>query len=119
MKRLERLEEMKEQKARYAGSGINQTFGQAYFSARENDNELLDFGGALWENELDEIAENLRTFEIKDFTISSTYSGIAEILAAFEARGFKMTGLTEVNASYNDFMTNKPKRIHAFRMQEI
>ena len=37
-------------------------------------------------------------------------------LAAFDKHGFKMAGITEVNANYTDWQTNKRARIPAIRM---
>ena len=116
MKRIETLEQLREANARYADTNINQTFGQAYFSAQRNGNDLLDFHEAIWENDIDQILENCREFGITEFTISSTYSGLIETLAEFDKKGCKMMGLTEVKSPYTDFMTNDYKRIPAFRM---
>lgn len=118
MKRIEFLEQMREQEKKYSETNINQTFGHAYFAARRNENNLLDFNEVIWEKEIDQITENLAEFEIREFTISSTYSGLIEIIAEFDKRGFKVAGITEVNASYTDFMSGEPKIIPAFRMQK-
>ena len=67
-------------------------------------------------HDIAEIAETLRENGIKEFTISSTFSGLIETLAAFEKEGIKMAGLTEVNAGYTDFMTGEKARIPAIRM---
>ncbi len=118
MKRIEFLEEMREQEKKYSETQVNQTFGQAYFSARRNENNLLDFNDAIWEQDIDQITENLAEFEIREFTISSTYSGLIEIIAELDKRGWKIAGITEVNASYTDFMSGEHKIIPAFRMQK-
>ncbi len=116
MKRIEVLEQMKEQEKRYSETQVNQTFGQAYFAARRNENNLIDFNGAIWDYDIEPIIENCREFGIREFTISSTFSGIIETIAEFEKRGCRLAGLTEVNASYTDFMSGEHKIIPAFRM---
>ncbi len=117
MKRLETLEQMREAGAKYKDTNINQTFGQAYFSAREHENDLLDFHEVIWESDIDQIIANLDEFGITEFTISSTYSSLIETIAEFDKKGWKVTGLTEVNAPFTDFMTGGLKKIPAFKMQ--
>ena len=117
MKKIEFLEQMKEQGTYYKDTDINQTFGQAYFSAQRTGNELLDFNEVIWENDIDQILENCRRFGITEFTVSSTYSGMIETIAELDKKGCKLAGLTEVKAPYTDFMTNEPKIVPAFRMQ--
>ncbi len=118
MKRIEFLEQMREQEKKYSDTHINMTFGQAYFAARRNENNLIDFSEAIWEQDIDQITENLAEFEIREFTISSTFSGVITIIAEFDKRGWKIAGITEVNASYTDFMSGEHKIIPAFRMQK-
>ena len=118
MKRIEFLEQMREQEKKYSETQVNMTFGQAYFAARRNDNNLLDFNEVIWEKDIDQITENLAEFGIREFTISSTYSGMIETIAEFDKRGWKIAGITEVNASYTDFMSGEHKIIPAFRMQQ-
>ena len=65
---------------------------------------------------IDAIAECLQENDITEFTISSTFSSLIPTLAAFDKHGFKMAGITEVNANYTDWQTNKRARIPAIRM---
>ncbi len=117
MKRIEALEELRDKEARYySDTNINQTFGQAYFAARRNENNLIDFNEVIWEQDVEQIIENCREFGIREFTISSTYSGLIEIIAKLDEKGWKVAGITEVNASYSDFMSGERKIIPAFRM---
>lgn len=118
MKRIDYLEQMREEEKKYSETHINMTFGQAYFAARRNENNLIDFSEAIWEQDIDQITENLAEFEIREFTISSTFSGLVTIIAEFDKRGWRVAGITEVNSSYSDFMTNEKKVIPAFRMQK-
>lgn len=117
MKRIEFLEQMREQEKNYSETHINMAFGQAYFAARRNDNNLIDFNEVIWDHDIDQIIENLAEFEIREFTISSTYSGLINIIAEFDKRGWRVAGVTEVNASYTDFMSGEHQIIPAFRMQ--
>lgn len=118
MKRIEYLEQMASEQKPYKGSRINTTFGHAYFSSQRCGNEEVDFNDVIWDNDLDQIAENLKEFGISEFTISSTFSSLINTLAELEKRGYRMAGLTEVNAPYTNFMENTYARIPAIRMQE-
>ena len=99
--------------------GINPTLFWAYRNSIEAENERIDFGERIWENEIEDITNCLKQNGIYEFTISSTFSGLIETLAIFEKHGFQMAGLTEVNATYTDWQTNKRKRIPAIRMMNI
>ena len=116
MKTIELLEKMAARNARYSEENINATFGQAYFTAKKSGNETIDFSETIWNNEIPEIVENLGRFGIKEFTISSTFSSLIETLAEFEKHGFKMNGLTTVNAEYRDWETGELKKVPAIRM---
>ena len=66
-------------------AGINPTLFWAYRTSKEeSDNDLIDFNGAIWDYDIKEIADCLRAEGITEFTISSTFSGLIETLAAFE-----------------------------------
>ena len=60
-----------------------------------------------------------RDGQVTEFTISSTFSGLIATLAAFDKHGFKMAGITEVNANYTDWMTNERAKVPAIRMMSI
>ena len=96
--------------------GINATAFWAYRRSEDAGNDLIDFSEVIWDEDIDPIAETFRENGITEFTISSTFSGLIPTLAAFEKHGFKMAGITEVNASYTDWQTNRRARIPAIRM---
>ena len=54
---------------------------------------------------------------ITEFTISSRFSDLIPTLAAFDKLGFKMAGMTEVNAAYTDWQTGKHPRLPAIRLE--
>ena len=98
------------------GKGINPTALWAYRRSKDAGNDLIDFSEVIWDEDIDPIAETFRENGITEFTISSTFSGLIPTLAAFEKHGFKMAGITEVNATYTDLQTGKRVRIPAIRM---
>lgn len=117
MNKIALFEYAKENRMTCSEAGINSTAYWAYERSKEAENELIDFNEVIWDEDVAEIAETFMQNYIDEFTISSTYSSLIETLAAFEKCGFKIAGLTEVNATYTDFTTGKRKKIPAIRMQ--
>ena len=99
--------------------GINPTAFWAYRKSIEAGNDLIDFSEVIWDEDVKSIAETFRQNSITEFTISSTFSGLIPTLAAFEKLGFKMAGITEVNANHTDWQTNECARVPAIRMKHI
>ena len=106
--------------AEQAGSlkdyGINGTMFWAYRRSIEAGNDLIDFSEVIWDEDVESIAACMKENSIAEFTISSTFSSLIPILAAFEKHGFTMAGLTEVNASYTDWQTGTHARIPAIKL---
>ena len=120
MKKIELFERaIAEKAASLEDYGINGTLFWAYRESIEAENEVIDFSDVIWEKDIEKIAEQMKENEIMEFTISSTFSGLISTLAEFEKHGFKMAGLTEVNARHRDIFTGKRERIHAIRMTSI
>lgn len=104
--RIEELDKAAEIGAKYQDININPTFGAAYFYSKTAGNRLINFGEVIWEKDIEGIIENCRRFGIKDFTISSTFSGLLTTLAEFEKHGCHMVRLVEINANYYAFNGN-------------
>ena len=117
MKKIELFERaIAEQAGSLKDYGINGTMFWAYRKSIDAENELIDFNEVIWDDDIDAIAECLKENDITEFTISSTFSSLIPTHAAFDKHGFKMAGITEVNANYTDWQTNKRARIPAIRM---
>ena len=99
--------------------GINATAFWAYRRSIESGNDLIDFSEVIWDEDVEPIAETFRQNGITEFTISSTFSGLIATLSAFDKQGFKMAGITEVNANYTDWMTGERAKVPAIRMMSI
>ena len=106
--------------AEQAGSlkdwGINGTAFWAYRKSIDAGNELIDFSEVIWDDDIDAIVQTFTDSSITEFTISSTFSGLIATLAAFDKHGFKMAGITEVNANYTDWLTGERAKVPAIRM---
>lgn len=96
--------------------GINATAFWAYRRSMESGNDLIDFSEVIWDDDVEPIAETFKHEDIEEFTISSTFSGLIATLAAFDKSGYKMAGITEVNANYTDWNTNERARVPAIRL---
>lgn len=81
-------------------SNINRTLFMAYDDSIENKNALINFDRAIWSKDVAPIVDALRKNCIKEFSISSTASGLTNILEAFEALGCKVCGLTKAKLAY-------------------
>lgn len=88
----------------------------AYRYSKDAGNEFIDFDEAIWDYDIEPIAEFLKAEGITEFTISSTFSSLIPTLAKFEEFGFKMAGLTTVKARYSDWQTGERAVIPAIRM---
>lgn len=117
MKKIELFEKaIREKAASLKDYGINGTAFWAYRNSIESENEYIDFDDVIWDYDIKPITDCFKENEIDEFTISSTFSSLIPTLAAFEAEGYKMAGLTEVNARYMDWGTGKRARIPAIKM---
>lgn len=97
--------------------GINGTAFWAYRKSIDADNDLIDFSEVIWDEDIDAIVQTFTDNGITEFTISSTFSSLIPTLAAFDKHGFKMAGITEVNANYTDWQTGKRAKVPAIRME--
>lgn len=120
MKKIELFERaIAEQIGSLKDYGINGTAFWAYRKSIEAENTLIDFSEVIWDQDVKPIAETFKEEGIDEFTISSTFSSLIATLAAFEKNGYRMDGLTEVNANYTDWQTNQRARVPAIRMKKI
>lgn len=120
MKKIDLFERaIAEQTGSLKDYGINGTMFWAYRKSVTAENDLIDFNEVIWDDDVEAIAACMKDNGISEFTISSTFSGLIPTLAAFDKLGFKVAGITEVNASYKDWQTDTYARIPAVRMISI
>lgn len=120
MKEIRRFEELMNAKENISlkDAGVNSTLYWAYrISKEESENDLINFDDVIWNHDIKDISDSLRAEEIKEFTISSTFSSLIETLAEFEKNGIYMNGLTTVNARYTDWETGEHAKIPAIKME--
>lgn len=103
MKTIEALEAARGKEITFEELGVNRTFYWAYRNSREADTETLNFEDVIWEQDVPDIVESCRRFEINRFTISSRMSSMAETVAEFEKNGCRLVGLTQVPSRFTDW----------------
>jgi len=96
-----------------SAQGINNVLFWAYEMSVENNNNYLNFADTIWLDDIAPIVEACRKYGIKEFTISSTCSGLTTTLADFEKHGCKVCGLTKANLGY------KGKTVPAIKLQVL
>lgn len=99
--------------------GINPTLLGAYKTSLKVDNDKINFDEVIWDDEIKDIAAELISYGVCEFTISSNYSGLIKTLAAFQKYGFQMAGITEVKAGYKNIITEEYETLPAIRMMNI
>lgn len=115
MNRIEKLENIDKTK-NLKELGLNHTFYRAYQWSTQTTNELLNFSDVVWEDDVPEIIKNCKECEIKEFTISSTFSGLLDVLAEFEKYGCEIGKLTKITTSFTDTFTGKPEVKNAIKV---
>lgn len=118
MKKITAFETAKKTKANLKEAGINSTLYWAYEESKDAERKYIDFSEVIWERDIEEIAKCLLKNGIHEFTISSTFSGLITTLAEFEKHGFKIAGLTQVNARWTDTLTGKREIVPALLMKK-
>mgnify|MGYP006356452999 CR=1 FL=1 len=118
MKKIAAFENAKANKLSFKEAGINSTLYWAYEESKDAEREYIDFSEVIWERDIEQIVKNLLENGIHKFTISSTFSGLIGTLAEFEKHGFKIDGLTKVNARWTDTFTGKREIVPALLMKK-
>lgn len=116
MRNIEKFEVAKESGKNFKELEINRTLYWAYMNSKEAGNESIDFSDVIWDYEVENIVKGFKEIVEKEFTISSTFSSLIEILEKFAEFGCKMNGLTKVKARYTDFQTGEKQFIPAIKM---
>lgn len=88
----------------------------AYLYGKEAGNELPNFADVIWDYDVESIVLDCRKFGVKEFTISSTFSSIIEIIAKFEEFGCTLDGVVKIKNRYAKFKKVGRQFIPAFKM---
>lgn len=96
--------------------GTNYTFWWAYRNSHEAEADLLDFSEVVWDTDIEPILADCKKYGITEFTISSTFSSLLDIIAKFIESGCKMDGLVYVKSRHIDIWTREQRIIPALKM---
>lgn len=110
------IEKVIAEKTNSSEENINIRLFWAYKHSLEAGNDLINFYDIIWERNIEGIVENLNYYKINEFSISSNFSGLITILAAFDKYGFTMAGITDAKETYIDLTTNERTVSKAIRM---
>lgn len=116
MKTIKLFEDLEKGIVNYKEVKFNNTLYSAYQHAKQSGNDLIDFDEVIWEQDVEDIMDFCKENDVKQFTISSTYSSLIETVALFEKNGAKLRGLTKTKSCIKDYTTGEPKMIPAFLM---
>ena len=94
---------------------VNPTLYWAYRHSKRNGLRTIDFNDVVWGKDAQAIVKTLREEGYKSFTVSSTFSGLLEIVEAFGKEGCKMGGLTRVKQGFTEFDEETGKIVDAER----
>ena len=88
-----------------------------YDEAQKRGNACIDFNECIWDDQIPQMVEDLRTFGIKEFTLSSTYSSIVKTAWIFQQNGCLLEGLEEINGRFDDFKTGEREKVPSFKFK--
>lgn len=86
----------------------------AYHQTKTSGNELLDFDGTLYDDQIPELLRLLEKAGVTEFTVSSTYSNMTSIFWEIQQHGWHATGLRKVNTIYVNRITGEHGEVPAW-----
>lgn len=96
-------------------------FDAYYKSVHKNKNSILDFDDVIWEDRIPELYDAMLAHGIRDFAVSSSQSGIQNIITEFMdcGDGMELVGMTLIHTGFRDMYTGKEKMAKAFLLHII
>ena len=120
MKRIKALDDLYEELLKYntpaSEATVSYTFMKAYRTSVEIGRKRIDFDGNLWTRDIPQIVNDLRTYGIKEFSVSDQSTALMEELAAFEAEGCKVTKMTTTKKEYRAWNSENHEVIPAIKL---
>ena len=96
IKEIIEIENARKSQEAFEKAAIQRDLYWGYWNSKEYGNDLIDLDDIKWEKDVPVCVEQMRKFGIEEFTISSTWSGVIEVLELFEKNGVKLVGLATV-----------------------
>lgn len=98
MKKIEVLDRAAQQGKTFEEMDLVPSFYRAYQESCEKGYDLPNFGimNEIWEQDIEHILQNCRTYGITEFTISNDASGTIRTLKGFLDNGCRFAGMVEL-----------------------
>lgn len=109
MKRIAKYDELKNGREDDRFKTANLTIYRAYIDSLEADTEDLNFNDVIWEKDIDKIIETCREENLKQITISSSFSSLTNTLWEMIKYGCKITGMKLIPTIYETYNTDTGK----------
>lgn len=87
----ERIQEVTENKLKI-NNGEMKVLTAYNYSTKSTDSEILVFNRLIWESEYEDLLQSLKDYQIDEFIISDTSTGLMSILQFFLKNGYKIEG---------------------------
>ena len=104
-------------KAKENLNGLSRTelrIWSAYETARDCGNEYLDINDTVSDEAVESLIACMRSYGIKAFTFSSTWSSAVETAWLFQKAGCILKGFIEINSHCKDFMSDEYEKAHGY-----
>ncbi len=111
MKKINEIEAVLDNYTAEQESGISHLLVKCYRNTQEAENEFLDISEIIWEHDYDDLVRDLRRFNISEFTVSTTFSGMLNAVNALLERGCTLEGMTKVKDRFPSW-TDGEREIH-------
>lgn len=116
MKNIKILDDARHSHCSLSELGFVPAFAFAYYYAKDGENDLINIDGSFFEREVPGFLENCRRFGVSEFTISSTFSGMVNLLAEFQSHGAFLDGLVVINSDHEGWRSSEREKLNAFKL---
>lgn len=87
----ERIQDVTENKFKVSNGEMKILIAYNY-STKSTDSEIIVFNRLIWESEYEELLQSLKDYQINEFIISDTSTGLMSMLQFFLKNGYKIEG---------------------------
>lgn len=84
------------------------TMYSLFKNADERGNDVIDLYDTTWTNRITEFMEMARKYDVKEFTVSSGYSSMNEVVWGFIQHGCELKGMELVGSAYTETDFDSP-----------
>jgi hypothetical protein len=99
MLKINEIENACKSEEAFKKANINNTFYWAYRRSVDKGLDIIDFTEVIWPSEIDEIISQLKKYEIKQFALSTTFSGLLETVQSFIDKGCTLGSMIKLEGT--------------------